>query len=328
DAASLVKDLAALSPMLKSSNDQVRLQVSGLYAWLATARADSATVLAPAFPALSVLLDDTLRPVRQNGAMAIMNIRPSIPVALLPHLQKLAADTDPELRGSAFAGLVKLSAQSADALQSVLGALGADADTQRTVLRSIAAFRIAPPAVLAKVGALLRSGSPEVLPDLLIAVRALGPDAKELRNDVAAIAKSKDPDIATAARTALALIDTSPNPIPDSLTQQVTKEMLWIEPPTPLPGASMPREPHTVDLVFAEARSHHVQIQSERILEVLRSKGGNKVRAVFEVSRSPFESGIRGYRVVSVEGLTLNPAAEPMRVFQLGGDGERLPFAR
>lgn len=105
---------------MKTGNDEVRMQVSGLYAALSLTRMDSAAVLSPAFPALLLMSEDKLPEVRLNSAMTIANLKPKIPAELMPLPQKLAQDKDQRVTKTARAGMAMLSPATRPATERVM----------------------------------------------------------------------------------------------------------------------------------------------------------------------------------------------------------------
>lgn len=112
-----------------------------------------------------------------------------------------------------------------------------------------------------------------------------------------------------------------------SIPDVVTKEMIWVDPPSPPPGIGMRHEPHTIDLAFAEAPSNHILLRSARLEAMLRAKGQRKVKAVFHVTWKRFGTKVHSYNIVSLNGEWVDATVDDLLgSFSTEYPGEPLPF--
>ncbi len=298
DAIAWKNDMDALGELLRAPSHSSRTQASKLLPLLASSRPDSAAVMASVFPVLLGLARDEDPTVRWHALRTVLNLQPQPSAGIVEHLKRFAQDKSPAVSTAALASLVRLVPESLDALQAVLGDLASDAVRQRAVIHAAGSYRVESPDLLAQFRTLLRTKGHELTADLLQAVGALGPAAKPLRSEIEALAASGDHAMETAAKAALASMEGAPQSQRQGV-ERVTKELLWIDPPTPPSGVRSLYGPDTVDLEFADWPGYHVTVTSANLLAMLRSNGKKRVTAAFDVTRSP-AGDVLEYSIVAV----------------------------
>ena len=174
-------------------------------------RPDGAVLLAPLLPELEKRFKDSVRRVRLNAVLAVVNMKPAPPVAAAEALAGGLAEEDAHIRESVFHGLVRITPMPEWVPEKLITALDKTSDpgAEGRLLRAFGTISDLRPEILEALVTSLRSEEKPVVEGAIAALSQLGPRAALASSEVRRLAATtKDETLRRSAEAVAHRLET------------------------------------------------------------------------------------------------------------------------